>query len=76
MILARGGGNLKNPIFISSNSGLCPGKVEGGGDVEVSSGSAHKNNLYIIDKAIDIARSHEITTKQSKSVKDGYQPRT
>ena len=34
-ILARGGGNLKNPIFKSSNARALPGG--GGGDVEVLS---------------------------------------
>ena len=37
-ILARGGGNLNDPIFKSSNARALPG---GGGDVEVSSWSAH-----------------------------------
>ena len=34
-ILARGGANLNDPIFKSSNARALPGK--GGGDVEVSS---------------------------------------
>ena len=37
-ILARGGGNLKDPIFKSSNAQALPGKRGvGGKDVEVSS---------------------------------------
>ena len=35
-ILARGGGNLNDPIFKSSNARVLPGGG-GGGDVEVSS---------------------------------------
>ena len=37
-ILARGGGNLNDPIFKSSNAQALPGKEGGrGGDVEVLS---------------------------------------
>ena len=39
-ILPRGGGNLSDPIFESSNARALPGK-RGRGDVEVSSRSAH-----------------------------------
>ena len=40
-ILDRGGGNLNDPIFKSSNARALPGKGGRGRDVEVSSSSAH-----------------------------------
>ena len=41
-ILVRGGGNLNDPIFKSSNARALPGG--GGRNVEVSSRSAHNPN--------------------------------
>ena len=45
-IFVRGGGNLNDPIFKSSNARAFPGRGGGGGNVEVSSSSAHNHSEF------------------------------